>query len=87
MEKEINVVALVKGKERFVFLYDDERRGDTLRMLGRYAADPDLNFSWYDAAILSQRIRQSAPPASTEAAARHDDGERLFDFESSPFDR
>lgn len=86
MEKEINVVALVKGKERFVFLYDDERRGDTLRMLGRYAADPDLNFSWYDAAVLSQRIRQTAPQGTSEAAA-HEDGERLFDFESSPFDR
>ena len=28
-----------------------------LQTLGRYAADPELNFSWYDAAVLSQRIR------------------------------
>ena len=26
--------------------------------LGKYAADPELNFSWYDAATLSQRVRK-----------------------------
>jgi hypothetical protein len=27
-------------------------------MLGRYAADPDLSFSWYDAAVMSKKIRE-----------------------------
>jgi hypothetical protein len=27
-------------------------------MLGRHASNPELSFSWYDAAVLSQRIRQ-----------------------------
>ena len=31
---------------------------ETMRILGRYASNPDLSFSWYDAAVLSQRIRQ-----------------------------
>ncbi len=30
-------------------------------MLGRYASNPELSFSWYDAAVLSQKIRQSTP--------------------------
>ena len=30
---------------------------ELLQTLGRYAADPDLNFSWYDAAVMSQRVR------------------------------
>ena len=60
MNKEINVLALVKGEERYVFLYDDNNRTETLRMLGRFAADPQLSFSWYDAALLSKKIREMA---------------------------
>lgn len=69
MDQEINVLALVKGTERFVFLFDDESRSETLKMLARYASNPDLSFTWYDAAVLSQKIRQESP-ASMEVAAR-----------------
>ena len=61
MSQDINVLAMVKGNERYVFLFDDESRGETLRLLGRYASNPDLSFTWQDAAVLSQRIRQEAP--------------------------
>lgn len=60
MAREINVLALVKGEERYVFLYDDDHRAETLRTLGRYASDPELSFTWYDAAVLSQRLRQES---------------------------
>jgi hypothetical protein len=59
---DINVLALVKGKERYIFLYDDDNRSEALRTLGRYASDQELSFSWYDAAVLSQKIRQASPP-------------------------
>jgi len=62
--KDINVLALVKGNERYVFLFDDDNRGEALRTLGRYASNPELSFSWYDAAVLSQKIRQTADEAS-----------------------
>ena len=68
MDQEINVLALVKGTERFVFLFDDDSRSETLKMLARYASNPDLSFTWYDAAVLSQKIRQE--PASMEVVAR-----------------
>jgi hypothetical protein len=55
--QDINVLALVKGSERYIFLFDDAHRAETLRMLGRYASNPDLSFTWYDAAVLSQKIR------------------------------
>ena len=58
MSQDINVIALVKGNERYVFLFDDDSRGAALRTLGRYASNPDLSFTWYDAAVLSQRISQ-----------------------------
>lgn len=70
MSKEINVLALVKGEERYIFLYDDANRTETLRMLGRYAADPQLSFSWYDAAVLSKKIREAASQQQTAATPR-----------------
>jgi hypothetical protein len=60
VSQDINVLALVKGAERYVFLYDDDSRPETLRVLGRYASNPDLSFTWYDAAVLSQKIRQES---------------------------
>ena len=60
MSQDINVLALVKGEERYVFLYDDDNRAETLRTLGRFASNPELSFTWYDAAVLSQKIRQTA---------------------------
>ena len=58
VEKNIRIIALVKGEEQYVFLYDENNRAETLRLLGRYASNPELSFSWYDAAVLSQKIRQ-----------------------------
>lgn len=58
MTQDINVLALVKGEERYVFLFDDAHKADALRQLGRFASNPELSFSWYDAAVLSQRLRQ-----------------------------
>lgn len=58
MAEDINVLALVKGKERYIFLYDDGNRSQTLRTLGRFASHSELSFSWYDAAVLSQKIRK-----------------------------
>lgn len=60
MTQDINVLALVKGSERYVFLYDDASRAETLRVLGRFASNPELSFTWYDAAVLSQKIRQES---------------------------
>ncbi len=59
MSQDINVLALVKGSERYVFLFDDNNRAEALRTLGRYASNPELSFTWYDAAVLSQKIRQT----------------------------
>ncbi len=52
----LNILALAKGTERYVFLYDHASRAETLRILGRYASNPELSFTWYDAAMLSQKI-------------------------------
>ncbi len=60
-DDDINVLALVKGRERYIFLYDDTQRAEALRTLGRFASSNELSFTWYDAAVLSQKVRQAAP--------------------------
>ena len=67
MNEDINVLALVKGSERYVFLYDDASRAETLRTLGRFASNPELSFTWYDAAVLSQKIRQESQQFSMQS--------------------
>ena len=66
MSQDINVLALVKGSERYVFLYDDASRAEALRVLGRFASNPELSFTWYDAAVLSQKIRQESQRHATQ---------------------
>lgn len=71
MNDDVNVLALVKGKERYVFLYDDSQHAEALRALGRHASDPELSFTWYDAAVLSKKIRSEMPakkPRFTDVA-------------------
>jgi hypothetical protein len=58
--RDINVIALVKGGEHYVFLYDDESREETIRALARHASNPELSFSWYDAAMLAHKVRGTA---------------------------
>ncbi len=80
MEREINVLALVKGEERFIFLFDDENRDETLRQLARFAADPELDFSWYDAAMLSRKIRDAVPTDDDMQASQEFDSLSMDDF-------
>ena len=58
MQHAMNVLALVRDSERYIFLYDDASDEQLLEQLGRFAADQDLSFTWYDAAVLSQKVRR-----------------------------
>lgn len=68
MDTEINVLALVKGQEKFIFLFDDANRDASLRQLAHFAADPEIDFSWYDAAMLSRKIRDAVPQENDDVA-------------------
>lgn len=70
MTQDINVLALVKGEERYIFLFDDKHRAETLRTFGRYASNPELSFTWYDAAVMSQKVRQSSATAKQATSRR-----------------
>ena len=58
MEDGRKFVAIIKGTERYIFFYDDGDFELLLQALCRSAKDPDLTFSWYDAAVLSQEVRR-----------------------------
>jgi hypothetical protein len=36
--------------------------------MGRYAADAELSFTWYDAAVLSQKVRRLRDEQRTQTA-------------------
>lgn len=80
MNEEINVLAMIKGSERYIFFYDDQNRTETLRMLGRYAADPQLSFSWYDAAVMSKKIREMSVEVEARLAKSSSDASSRINF-------
>jgi len=57
MSRAVNVLALVRDGQRYIFLYDDSSVQQVLTQLAEFASDPELDFTWYDAAALSQRVR------------------------------
>ncbi|MFN8854218.1 MAG: hypothetical protein ACK50P_01560 [Planctomycetaceae bacterium] len=58
MSRRVNVVALVKNNERYLFLFDDESRESVLKTMSRFAENEELSFTWYDAAVLTQKVQQ-----------------------------
>ena len=57
MSQAVNVLALVRNGQRYIFLYDDNSVRQVLSQLAEFAGDPELDFTWFDAATLSQRVR------------------------------
>jgi hypothetical protein len=60
VQQELNILALIKGTERYVFVYDDESRESLIDAFRDQAADPRLSFSWFDAALLTRKARDQA---------------------------
>lgn len=63
---EFNVIALIKGDERYVYVYDDESRAALLETFQEQAAEAGLSLNWFDAAVLAQKAQEQA--AHQEAA-------------------
>ncbi len=61
MPRELNVLALFKGDERYFFVYDDESRDALVDDVRHKAADPAEALTWFDAAVLTERVRNPAP--------------------------
>jgi hypothetical protein len=53
-------ITLHKGVETYVFRFDAASRQALLGVVARFAAAPDLAFSWHDAAVVCKRVREDA---------------------------
>ena len=69
LPQELNVLALVKGKERYIFVYDDESRAELIDALRHHAADPEVNLTWFDALVLTKKAREQEAAAAGRATA------------------
>ena len=58
MRREFNILALIKGNERYVFVYDDDSSQPLIDAFRDQAADPRLSLSWFDAAVLTDKVRE-----------------------------
>jgi hypothetical protein len=82
VDQELNVLALVKGDHRFIFVYDDQAQPALACLLNAWAVDPRLTFSTFDAAVLAQKSREQIaafsegpPPRPSLSALDADAGE------------
>lgn len=71
MTQELNVLALIKGSERFLFVYDDESKDALIDDIRDKAADPAVALNWFDAAVLTERVRN--PEAQPNSAGLSED--------------
>lgn len=55
--KDARAVTLQQSGHVWIFIYRKSTVDETLRLLGRYAADPTLSFTWADAGRLAHAIR------------------------------
>lgn len=69
MRNEYNVLALIKGADRYVFVYDDDSRQALIDTFRDQAADPRLSLNWFDAAVLTDKAREQARQAEAYAPA------------------
>lgn len=58
MSGTLVVMILSKGVETYCVAFLNDQRAQALRSVCEYAADPDLSFSWYDAAMMIKEIRR-----------------------------
>lgn len=61
MFEALNFLTLSKDGETYRFIFDDANRQNTLRQIAQFAANPELNLNWYDAAVLSRKVRDGLP--------------------------
>jgi hypothetical protein len=67
MGQEFNVLALIKGDERYVYVYDDASRPTLLAAFHTQAADPQLSLNWFDAAVLTQKAHEQTSGTAPRA--------------------
>ena len=66
---DLNVLAMLKGNEQYVYVYEDSGRPDLIDVFRDQAADPHLSLSWLDVAVLTSKAREQTKTAADEPPA------------------
>lgn len=65
MSNEVNVLALIKGTEHYIYIYDDGSRAEVINTFRDQAADPGLSLNWFDAMVLTAKSRDQKDMEAT----------------------
>ena len=60
MTREVNVLALIKGDEQYVFVYDEQSLASLLKHFRQQALDEQVSLNWFDAAVLTEKAWEQA---------------------------
>ena len=58
MNGDLNIIVRDRCRDRYVWIFTDDQATEVLRSLGRFASNHDLNFTWWDVAVLAKRVRE-----------------------------
>lgn len=58
LERPVNVLRYASKGQQYEFRYFDHQSESVRQRIARMAASPEYEMSWYDAAMLSRRIRE-----------------------------
>jgi hypothetical protein len=58
VNEDLNVLALIKGEEHYVYVYDDASESSAIKVFRSQAANPELSLNWLDAAVLTQKAKE-----------------------------
>lgn len=75
MKKIMRQLVLNKGKEKFIFRYENGREEELLDALIEQAKDKRTDFDWFDAAVLSFKLTQSLIGQAEEFLSENTDAQ------------
>jgi hypothetical protein len=58
VNQELNILALIKGDERYVYVYDDASRHKLVEAFHVQAASAELSLNWFDVVVLTQKAEE-----------------------------
>lgn len=68
MNRARRCLSMVKGRHRYVFRYEEGAEPHLLASLVALADDPESEFDWFDAAVLSYQMGHQLAREPDEAA-------------------
>ncbi len=54
------IIILTRGNQRFEWTYAPQYADDVLKVIAEFAANPELDFGWLEAAMVSRKVREMA---------------------------